>query len=82
MHESDTCCTTICLLFFPSSGDELHFRRSVDSSGTSRFSLDGRKLSFGEYKERLQDIGIWIEEKNFLVFQVRRRARRKGESRE
>ena len=47
----------------------MRWRRSVDSDSTSTYSLDGKKMSFGKYKEELEDIGIWVDAKNFLVFQ-------------
>lgn len=52
-------------------GVESRFRRTVNSSAVSTFSVSGRKMAFGQYKEQLEAIGLWIEAKNFLVFQVR-----------
>jgi hypothetical protein len=47
------------------------FKRTLNSKGVSAYHVDGRRVEFGRYKEQLEDIGIWIEAKNFLVFQVR-----------
>lgn len=52
------------------AGTENNFRRSVNSKGVSTYSVDDRKQSAGQYKAALESVGIWVEAKNFLVFQV------------
>ena len=56
-----------------SAGTESNFRRTVTSKGVSTYAVDNRKQSAAQYKAALEDIGIWVEAKNFLVFQVRPR---------
>ena len=58
----------VCLCF---SDVVTVFKRTLNSKGVSAYHVDGRRVEFGRYKEQLEDIGIWIEAKNFLVFQVR-----------
>jgi len=45
------------------------FRRAISPSGSSTFSLNGSRMAFSTYKEQLENMGISIEAKNFLVFQ-------------
>lgn len=56
-----------------SAGTESNFRRTVNSKGVSSYYVDDRKQSAGQYKAALEAIGIWVEAKNFLVFQVQPR---------
>jgi len=50
-------------------GVETEFKRTLNSKGVSQYHVDGRRVEFARYKEQLESIGIWIEAKNFLVFQ-------------
>jgi len=51
------------------AGSELHFMRSITSSGVSTYRLDNKDVTFEVYEKTLQDIGVLVKARNFLVFQ-------------
>lgn len=52
-------------------GDEVEFSRTIAAASSSVFAIDGRECSWDHYKATLRSIGLIIEARNFLVFQVR-----------
>lgn len=52
------------------AGDEVSFSRTVSSTGTSTYRLDGSEVSFDAYSKALEAINIVTKARNFLVFQV------------
>lgn len=59
------------LVYFDSVGTEYHFRRSITHAGTSSYSVNDTKINHEQYILQLNKMGINIQAKNFLVFQVR-----------
>ena len=51
------------------AGTEIHFMRSITSSGVSTYRLDNRDVTFEVYEAMLQEIGVLVKARNFLVFQ-------------
>mmetsp|Transcript_3027 Transcript_3027/g.4618 ORF Transcript_3027/g.4618 Transcript_3027/m.4618 type:complete len:1350 (+) Transcript_3027:171-4220(+) len=50
-------------------GDEIIFSRTVSASGVSTYRLNGGEVTFQDYEEVLQKIGVLVKARNFLVFQ-------------
>ena len=48
---------------------EIHFSRSISSSGVSSYKLDGKEVTYEAYENLLQRIGVLVKARNFLVFQ-------------
>ncbi|GAA5966085.1 hypothetical protein JCM21900_006440 [Sporobolomyces salmonicolor] len=48
---------------------EWRFQRSISTSGTSEYRLNGKAVSHKKYDEQLQRFNILVKAKNFLVFQ-------------
>ena len=50
-------------------GAEIHFSRSISSSGVSSYKLDAKEVTYEAYENLLQRIGVLVKARNFLVFQ-------------
>lgn len=50
-------------------GDEIHFSRTVTSSGSSTYRIDGKEVAWKVYEAKLKAIGVLVKARNFLVFQ-------------
>lgn len=50
-------------------GSEIVFSRVILSTGVSTFQLNGRDVTFEVYEQVLQQIGVLVKARNFLVFQ-------------
>ncbi|GAA5943343.1 cohesin subunit SMC1 [Sporobolomyces koalae] len=48
---------------------EWRFQRSISTSGTSEYRLNGKPVTHKKYDEQLQRFNILVKAKNFLVFQ-------------
>ncbi|GAA5960068.1 hypothetical protein JCM3765_006153 [Sporobolomyces pararoseus] len=48
---------------------EWRFQRSISTSGTSEYRLNGKTVTHKKYDEQLQRFNILVKAKNFLVFQ-------------
>ncbi|KAB1200942.1 Structural maintenance of chromosomes protein 1 [Morella rubra] len=57
------------LVYHLGNGSELHFTRTITSSGSSEYRLDGATVSWDVYNGKLRDLGILVKARNFLVFQ-------------
>ncbi|XP_048136276.1 structural maintenance of chromosomes protein 1 [Rhodamnia argentea] len=57
------------LVYQMGNGSELHFTRTITSSGGSEYRIDGKVVTWDEYKARLKSLGILVNARNFLVFQ-------------
>ncbi|KDP26527.1 hypothetical protein JCGZ_17685 [Jatropha curcas] len=57
------------LVYLLSNGSELHFTRTITSSGGSEYRIDGKVVNWDEYNGRLRSLGILVKARNFLVFQ-------------
>lgn len=57
------------LVYQLGNGSELHFTRTITSSGASEYRLDGKVVNWDEYNGRLRSLGILVKARNFLVFQ-------------
>ncbi|KMT09901.1 hypothetical protein BVRB_5g121200 [Beta vulgaris subsp. vulgaris] len=57
------------LVYSLSSGSEIHFTRTITSSGGSEYRIDSRVVTWDQYNERLRELGILVKARNFLVFQ-------------
>jgi structural maintenance of chromosome 1 len=60
---------TVAAFYLKSTGQELVFARSVNSTGASEYSLNGRAVPFADYNQVLETENILIKARNFLVFQ-------------
>lgn len=58
------------LVYLLANGSELHFTRTITSSGGSEYRIDGKVVNWDEYNARLRSLGILVKARNFLVFQV------------
>jgi structural maintenance of chromosome 1 len=58
------------LVYLLANGSELHFTRTITSSGGSEYRVDGATVSWDVYNARLRELGILVKARNFLVFQV------------
>lgn len=57
------------LVYQMGNGSELQFTRTITSSGGSEYRIDGKVVTWDEYKARLKSLGILVNARNFLVFQ-------------
>ena len=57
------------LIFLTPEQEELRFRRSIQSTGGSDYSYNGRNVTLANYNKALEDISILVSVRNFLVFQ-------------
>eukprot|EP00252_Welwitschia_mirabilis_P022634 TRINITY_DN6180_c0_g1_i1.p1 TRINITY_DN6180_c0_g1~~TRINITY_DN6180_c0_g1_i1.p1 ORF type:complete len:1224 (-),score=352.15 TRINITY_DN6180_c0_g1_i1:258-3929(-) len=57
------------LVYSASSGEELHFTRTITASGSSDYKINSRTVSWDDYNNKLKSIGVLIKARNFLVFQ-------------
>lgn len=51
------------------SGTQINFMRTITSSGVSTYRLDNKDVTFEVYENMLQEIGVLVKARNFLVFQ-------------
>ncbi|KAK3940702.1 RecF/RecN/SMC [Diplogelasinospora grovesii] len=51
------------------AGDELKWKRSITSSGSSEYRINDRVVTAQQYNEALESENILIKARNFLVFQ-------------
>lgn len=58
------------LVYLMGNGSELQFTRTITSTGGSEYRVDGKVVTWDEYKARLKSLGILVNARNFLVFQV------------
>ncbi|KAG5190386.1 structural maintenance of chromosomes 1 protein [Tribonema minus] len=52
------------------AGEELHFSRVISAGGASSYRLNDKEVPWKKYEEKLQDIGVLVKARNFLVFQA------------
>lgn len=57
------------LVYQMGNGSELQFTRTITSAGGSEYRIDGKVVTWDEYKARLKSLGILVSARNFLVFQ-------------
>ncbi|KAJ1421694.1 RecF/RecN/SMC, partial [Ochromonadaceae sp. CCMP2298] len=50
-------------------GDVMVFGRSISAAGVSSYKLDRRDVTYDRYEQTLQEIGVLVKARNFLVFQ-------------
>ncbi|GAA6012005.1 hypothetical protein JCM10207_003457 [Rhodosporidiobolus poonsookiae] len=48
---------------------EWRFQRSISTSGSSEYRINGKAVSYKRYNEQLESFNILVKAKNFLVFQ-------------
>ncbi|BGP39995.1 Structural maintenance of chromosomes protein 1 [Rhodotorula kratochvilovae] len=48
---------------------EWRFQRSISTSGTSEYKINGKTVLYKRYNEQLESFNILVKAKNFLVFQ-------------
>ncbi|KAJ3442828.1 structural maintenance of chromosomes smc family member [Anaeramoeba flamelloides] len=65
-----TCSVTLVFSKILSPEEEMQFKREITKkSKTSKYSIDGKKVKVKEFMERLQELGVDVKNRNFLVFQ-------------
>lgn len=52
-----------------SSGSVIEFLRSINSAGVADYHIDNKKVTYAVYENLLQQIGVLVKARNFLVFQ-------------
>lgn len=57
------------LVYQLGSGTEIQFTRTITSSGSSEYRIDGRVVNWDDYNSKLKSLGILVKARNFLVFQ-------------
>ncbi|KAK4795735.1 hypothetical protein SAY86_028061 [Trapa natans] len=57
------------LVYLMGNGSELQFTRTITSTGGSEYRIDGKVVTWDDYKARLKSLGILVNARNFLVFQ-------------
>lgn len=50
-------------------GSEIHFSRSISAAGVSTYRLGDKEVTYEQYENLLQEIGVLVKVRNFLVFQ-------------
>jgi structural maintenance of chromosome 1 len=60
---------SVKLVFETTEKDEIHFMRTIASSGTSVYTINDKVVSAQEYDAQLEELGIITRARNFLVFQ-------------
>lgn len=53
----------------PSTKKEYRFSRLISSNGSGEYRLDNKTVPYAEYEKTLEQIGVIVKAKNFLVFQ-------------
>ncbi|GAA5978729.1 hypothetical protein JCM11641_006157 [Rhodosporidiobolus odoratus] len=48
---------------------EWRFQRSISTSGSSEYKINGKTVTYKRYNEQLESFNILVKAKNFLVFQ-------------
>jgi structural maintenance of chromosome 1 len=56
-------------MVFEHEGDEYVFRRTVDETGASKYILNDKEVSAGDYDNQLKEFGILTKARNFMVYQ-------------
>uniref|UniRef100_A0A7S2SMC1 Structural maintenance of chromosomes protein n=1 Tax=Mucochytrium quahogii TaxID=96639 RepID=A0A7S2SMC1_9STRA len=67
----------VCLIYQPAAGEikgvapgqELSFERTISFAGSSKYCLQHKTVTRGEYDKKLKEIGVLVKARNFLVFQ-------------
>eukprot|EP00501_MAST-03F_sp_TOSAG23-6_P001872 GSMAST32.ASY1.ANO1.1950.1 assembled CDS len=59
----------VALTYIVSEGDRLEFKRSISPAGSSSYHLNGRKVGWNRYNATLENLGLLVKARNFLVFQ-------------
>jgi len=57
------------LKYVSNDGVETIFRRTIHSDGKTVNMVDGTRMSMKEYEKQLENIGVIVRARNFLVFQ-------------
>uniref|UniRef100_A0A0D6QVW1 Structural maintenance of chromosomes protein n=1 Tax=Araucaria cunninghamii TaxID=56994 RepID=A0A0D6QVW1_ARACU len=57
------------LVYLTSSGEELHFTRTVTGAGGSEYRINNRAVTWDDYNNKMKSLGILVRARNFLVFQ-------------
>ncbi len=50
-------------------GEMIYFSRTINPSGTSTYRYNDSEVTYDQYEEILQNIGVLVKVRNFLVFQ-------------
>jgi structural maintenance of chromosome 1 len=53
----------------PETDEEMRFSRSISHSGVGEYQVNGKTVTFAEFEKLLEDIGVVLKARNFLVFQ-------------
>eukprot|EP01135_Chromosphaera_perkinsii_P000901 Nk52_evm64s152 gene=Nk52_evmTU64s152 len=60
---------SVSAVFIDPEGKEVVLKRTVSSSGSSEYKINGKTCTWDEYNSKLKGYGINIKTRNFLVFQ-------------
>jgi structural maintenance of chromosome 1 len=58
------------LVFETNDEEEIHFTRTISSSGNSEYKINDKVCSATDYDDKLKSFSILTSARNFLVFQV------------
>ncbi|KAK4053210.1 Structural maintenance of chromosomes protein 1 [Microbotryomycetes sp. JL221] len=56
-------------IYVDSDDNEWTFQRSISTSGSSEYKLNGKTVQYKRYNEQLEQFNILVKARNFLVFQ-------------
>lgn len=60
---------SVTAVYQNSQGREFRFKRTIDGSGKSEYSINDRLVQYSHYNLSLEKENILVKAKNFLVFQ-------------
>ncbi|KAJ9105029.1 hypothetical protein QFC19_003660 [Naganishia cerealis] len=67
--ENDAKTAWVMAVYEDADAKEFKYKRSINSKGTSTYSLNGRTVTHTTYNQSLEKHNILVKAKNFLVFQ-------------
>lgn len=67
--ENDAKTAWVMAVYEDADAKEFKYKRSINASGTSTYSLNGRTVTHTTYNQSLEKHHILVKAKNFLVFQ-------------
>lgn len=67
--ENDAKTAWVMAVYEDANAKEFKYKRSINASGTSKYSLNGKTVTHTTYNQSLEKHNILVKAKNFLVFQ-------------
>jgi len=70
VSQTDPKTAWVMAVYEDDDGNEQHWKRSINSQGSSEYRINNRLCTAQEYNDALEKENILIKARNFLVFQV------------